>query len=318
MLSTEKIYLDLASDLFNEITNEEGIFFKPMSREKFKAMLCRDESIWVFDTQGNSMNGFACGNVIGEVAYISFVGVKKEFRNKGIGTRLIKDIEDKMKETGALRIDCIFHNPSRLEWFIPGHTPDDHQCAPGVDVSTDAYIFLKNLGFRDFAPQNSYYLQLDRYIEPSDIADKKKRLEESGIEITLYCKDEHRGLPEVFDDINNPGWKAQVLSNLDKPIIVAVDTNRDNLVVAYTGPLTMSESGRGTFCGIGTLHEYRGMGIGKVVFCEMCRIHSDNGAKFMALYTGEDNPARNIYEAAGFRIVRHWVGMRKLLNKKGY
>ena len=38
----------------------------------------------------------------------------------------------------------------------------------------------------------------------------------------------------------------------------------------------------------------------------------EQGASFMSLYTGEDNPARNIYEAAGFKIVRSWADMRKL------
>ena len=31
----------------------------------------------------------------------------------------------------------------------------------------------------------------------------------------------------------------------------------------------------------------------------------------MSLYTGENNPARNIYEAAGFRIARAFADMRK-------
>ena len=35
------------------------------------------------------------------------------------------------------------------------------------------------------------------------------------------------------------------------------------------------------------------------------------GAGFMTLFTGETNPARNIYEAAGFSIVRSWTDMRR-------
>ena len=37
------------------------------------------------------------------------------------------------------------------------------------------------------------------------------------------------------------------------------------------------------------------------------------GASFMTLFTGENNPARNIYEAAGFTVVRTWADMRKTL-----
>ena len=54
---------------------------------------------------------------------------------------------------------------------------------------------------------------------------------------------------------------------------------------------------------------------GKPVFCEMCARHRNGGADFMSLYTGEDNPARNIYESAGFRIVRSFADMRKAVKK---
>ena len=101
------------------------------------------------------------------------------------------------------------------------------------------------------------------------------------------------------------------MANTDKPIVVAVDHKAGGLVVAYTGPLSINE-GRGNFCGIGTLKEYRGRGIGKVVFCEMCTRHAQSGGEFMSLYTGTTNPARNIYEAAGFKIVRSFANMRKM------
>ena len=95
-----------------------------------------------------------------------------------------------------------------------------------------------------------------------------------------------------------------------------VDLNAGGLVVGYTGPLSVTGTpGRGNFCGIGVRTEYRGRGIGKPVFCEMCARHKGGGADFMSLYTGEDNPARNIYESAGFRIVRSFADMRKVLKK---
>jgi len=36
----------------------------------------------------------------------------------------------------------------------------------------------------------------------------------------------------------------------------------------------------------------------------------DLGAEFMTLFTGETNPARNIYETAGFKIVKTWADMK--------
>ena len=148
------------------------------------------------------------------------------------------------------------------------------------------------------------------------MAQTRARLSSEGIELTLYDPALHHGLPELFDNIRNPGWKAHVLAHLDLPIVVAVDTNAQGLVVGYTGPLSVVGSpGRGNFCGIGVHTDYRGRGIGKPVFCEMCARHRDGGADFMSLYTGEDNPARRIYEAAGFSVVRRFADMRKVLEK---
>ena len=58
--------------------------------------------------------------------------------------------------------------------------------------------------------------------------------------------------------------------------------------MSYTGPLSVDGTpGRGNFCGIGTRTDYRGRGIGKLVFCEMCHRHAAAGADFMSLYTGK-------------------------------
>jgi len=43
----------------------------------------------------------------------------------------------------------------------------------------------------------------------------------------------------------------------------------------------------------------------------LCSTLKDMGASYMTLFTGETNQARNIYEAAGFHIVRTWADMRR-------
>jgi hypothetical protein len=46
----------------------------------------------------------------------------------------------------------------------------------------------------------------------------------------------------------------------------------------------------------------------------MCRHHSEHGASFMSLYTGENNPARRVYEYAGCRGVVRWSNLRLKFN----
>lgn len=158
---------------------------------------------------------------------------------------------------------------------------------------------------------------MSTYEDRPEIAEALARLRADGIDLTFYNSAVHYGLAELFDNINNPGWKAHVMAHTDRPIVVAVDKNALDsdgraLVVGYTGPLSQDGTpARGNFCGIGTRTDYRGRGIGKQVFCAMCRAHRAAGAEFMSLYTGEDNPARNIYESAGFQVVRSFADMRK-------
>ena len=265
------------------------------------------------------MVGIASGSISTErrTGFLSYVCVAPDRRGRGVATALCDGLEEAMAARPEVeKLEAVFHNPVQLPWYIPGGDGDWHPCMPGVDKASGLYLLLKNRGWRDYAHQNCYYRRMSDYVDKPTIAATRERLRSEGIELTLYDPDKHHGLPELFDNIGNPGWKAHVLARLDLPIVVAVDVNADGLVVGYTGPLSVSGTpGRGNFCGIGVRTEYRGRGIGKPVFCEMCARHRNGGADFMSLYTGEDNPARNIYKSAGFRIVRSFADMRKVLKK---
>ena len=269
--------------------------------------------------EGDRLVGMASGTVSPErrVGYLSYLCVAPDCRRKGLATALMDALEAELAADPVVeKLEVVFHNPVQLPWYVPHGNGDYHPCLPGVDKSSGLYLFLKNRGYRDYATQNCYYRRMADYADKPPIAATRERLLSEGIELTLYDPDKHHGLPELFDNINNPGWKAHVLAHLDLPVVVAVDLNEGGLVVGYTGPLSVSGTpGRGNFCGIGVRTEYRGRGIGKPVFCEMCARHRNGGADFMSLYTGEDNPARNIYESAGFRIVRSFADMRKVVKK---
>lgn len=289
----------------------------PVSRGETDAWFGGSDRVTVTAWESGQLIGLVSGvhDAGRGCGYLSYLCVDPSRRRQKLGTALMDAWEAEMRaREGVVRFDAVFHNPVHLPWYVPGKGEDYHPCVPGIDVCSGLYMLLKNRGWRDFAIQNVYHQRLSGYRDPAALAASRARLLSEGIELTLYDPSRHRGLAELFDNINNPGWKAQVLSHVDRPIVVAVDHNADDLVVSYTGPLSVDgHPGRGNFCGIGTRTDYRGRGIGKLVFCEMCRRHGEAGASFMSLYTGENNPARNIYEAAGFRIVRTFADMRKVL-----
>ena len=123
---------------------------------------------------------------------------------------------------------------------------------------------------------------------------------------------EEIGLKELFEDLNSPTWFEEIerqrkLGNLNKLLVV----KKDHCALGFTGPIFTEPSGRGYLSGVGIHSKVRARGLGKTMFCELCLRSKENGAKFMTLFTGSDNKARNIYLYAGMRIVKSFAIMRK-------
>ena len=256
-----------------------------------------------------------------EVGYITYVLVDKDYRRQKIGKALAEEIEKLLKEVADVTLtkyEAVFYNPVGLSWIVPGTDGHDHPGIPGVDMLQGGYIFMKNIGYRDFAYQNSYYRCLEGFEFSEKIKAKMEKAKEHGLSITYYDKNRHYDLEELFDNLKNPGWKAAIMGNEAKenplPLLVAEDASSGDgraKVIGFTGPLTVQESGRGYFAGIGVHTDYRTYGLGSALFSSLCSGLHDMGAEFMTLFTGETNPARNIYESAGFKVVRCWADMRK-------
>lgn len=269
--------------------------------------------------QGTRLVGMAAGaeDASRACGYLSYLCIAPDMRGRGLGQRLMDAWEAAMAARPSVRtLEVVFHNPVQLPWLLPMEGGDWHPCLPGVDIESGLYTFLQKRGWQDFVRQKAYHRRLTGYIVPPVLEETRRARLTEGLELTLYDPAQHRGLPELFDNLQNPGWKRYVLAHTDRPIPVVIDRNAAgaNLVVAYTGPLSVEGTpGRGNFCGVGTHTDYRGRGLGKLVFLEMCRRHAAAGADFMSLYTGWNNPAQYMYEMAGFRNIRCFADMRKTL-----
>ncbi|WP_024345564.1 GNAT family N-acetyltransferase [Lacrimispora indolis] len=308
-----------AFELFEDAVRIKEVLFRPFENQSaFRRFFMENQSeeihkITILEEQGR---GFAsgCFQRGEDRAYLSMILVKKEKQRQGIGRAMLAYLEDRLrKESGVSKIEIVFFNPMTFSWYIPGKKTADHPNAPGVDVGSNAYLFFKNCRYRDYAMQNSYYLDLDAYAVPDFAATITEGLEKENITIEIYDADRHYGMEEMIHKFRNPLWEREILGETAKgeksrPILIAAHNGK---VIGFTGPLDVEKSGRGYFCGIGVDPDYRGKRISTVLFCRLCISLKEIGAGFMSLFTGENNPARNIYEAAGFRIVRTWADMRK-------
>ena len=303
-------------DIYNSLILTDSLPYRPLAEDEFDHIfnIGGELTLSAIGEDGNEI-GFLSARLPNAdgVSYLTYFGVLPEYRSHSCASALLDEAERILRdEYKSERIDIVFHNPAHLPWIIPG-SQDGHPCAPGIASDSPAARLLLSRGYTEWCAQISYYMSLSEYALPEGNKEKLSSLKQSGIKITYYDPDQQHGLAELFDAIKNPGWKKTVLAHLDQPIVVAVDENADGLVIGYTGPLSQVREGngiRGNFCGIGTHPDYRGRGIATLIFCEMCRHHSEHGATFMSLYTGENNPARRVYEAAGCHAVARWSNLR--------
>lgn len=316
VISFERKHIGECLEIFNCNATEEKAVLKPLSVSDFEGLFLSEKykSIGVVkENEAGAVVGFAFGVVTETFLFVSYIGVKKEYRKKGIGRELYSELEKALsKENENIkRIDCIFYNPCQLSWFIPNHHPHDHNGIPGVLMESEAYPFFKSVGFFDYAVQNAYYMPLGNYQVAEKIKIINEKLKEENITVCFYQKEKHFGFSELFDNIQNEGWRKSVMARLDEPILVVEQKGR---IIGYTGPLSLSEEKRGMFCGIGVHTDFRGKGIGKALFSRLCFEHQKNGALFMSLFTGENNNARFVYEGTGFEMVGKFSCMRKNLS----
>ena len=309
-----------ASQLFNQYAGSDYLYKtmpEPAFRELFTVSSDRAVKINLAARAGNDdFAGFASGCLVPgkEIGYVTFVLVDKAYRRQGIGARLLAELEAVMKaKTPLMKLQMIFFNPVALTWIVPGTPGHDHPNAPGVDVASDAYIFFKNQGYTDRVLQNSYYLPLDRFSIKPEVQAKMDALPQHDLSICFYDPAKHFGMEELLEDLGSDDWREQILGNLARPdggdpVIIAEHKGK---VVGFTGPIRVQESGRGYFAGIGVHSQYRQYGLGKSLFSTLCQSLKNIGAGYMTLFTGETNPARRIYQSAGFKIVRTWSAMEK-------
>lgn len=311
----------LAMQLFNDAVSAGELLYRPFpTADAFSAFFLhrKEEGLTTVSLLREDGAAFASGCYAAGAPkmYVTLILVRPDARRQGIGREALRALEAELARIAGPDVktyEITFFNPMNFTWVIPGTDDHDHPNAPGVDVAGLGYIFLKNCGYRDFAYQNSYHVDLADYQFPADIQARIQRLKEQGIEITYYDPAKHSGLPELFDNLGSEDWRKQIMDNLalpggGNPVLIVAQNGK---AMGFTGPLSVQESGRGFFCGIGVHSDCRGNGAGKVLFSYLCKSLKDMGARFMTLFTGETNPARNIYEAAGFSIVRSWTDMRR-------
>lgn len=106
MASYKYLYINNDSGLYKEVVEMRyRIFFKPFNCSIDMVFdNLEEESIHLVCCDDNIVAGYARLNIIDKTAQISQVVVKEEYREKGIGSELIRELTGKSRESGMKKI----------------------------------------------------------------------------------------------------------------------------------------------------------------------------------------------------------------------
>lgn len=313
--------------MYNKASQRGEQLYLPLTHEAFHALFLTPPKSGdhVFAFYEARQRGFICGvfDSITTRFFLTLIEVEPGYRQGGIGSLLLAGLEQEMQRFAAARqvsfteLEVSYFNPMNITWVLPGTEGHRHPNASGVRLGSDAHLFLKNRGFEDFTIQNSYHLDVTRYVYPkASLARYEEKMNSRGLTVELYDPARHYGMQDLVDDLNNDLWNWQIPAEMNReggprPMLIVSDGGK---IVGFAGPIVPDAHGRGFFLGIAIHSQYRGYGAATVLFNHLCLEFRRAGAQYMTLFTAEDNPARHIYERAGFKIHASWAGTKKKEN----
>lgn len=311
--------LDRMYQLYMRCIQRKEMLHERMEKARFAEILfSREKEVKTMCFSDTAENAFAAGCIDSRVgrAFITMILVDPDHRRQGLGRQMLQVLERELqRESDYKNMEISFLNPCAFSWEIPNKDGVVHANTPGVNLKSDAYLFFQNCGYRMFALQNSYFMDLKEFEMLERIAFKKEQLRKEGITFEIYDDEKHSYMNEMIKQFGSSVWEREICGEPSvhkggRPIICPVFENQ---ACGFAGPLDVEKNGRGYFAGIAVDEKFQGKGIAKVLFNCLCCSLKEIGADYMTLFTGENNHARNIYEAAGFKITASWADMRKRL-----
>ncbi|RAP75563.1 GNAT family N-acetyltransferase [Paenibacillus montanisoli] len=321
MLSTwEDRFTQAVISLWNAEAVQEG--YKELTDQTFRQIF---RSSPYFDPEntfvlqdGNEVKGFACGCTgddlpMGDIAgYITCIVLAKDSSTEENFAVMLEALEQRFRTLGKKQAEVLFFNPMRLPWYIPDTPKHEHNNAPGVPVDGTLFPFLLSRGYKERSRQEAMYLPLADFVVPEESRAKEMKALAEGYVVGLLDPGSVHDVSDLLDRLNNPLWSKEIPECLRDGVPVVLAACRGQ-AAGFAGPVIRQENGRGYFTGMGVHPEHEGHGLGSLLFFKLCDAFQDIGTDYMSLYTGETNPAKRIYEKAGFRTVREFAVMRREL-----
>lgn len=289
------------------------MIYDQVSYEKFQNQILLDENfdrnLCLLAVDNNRTVGFLLGikrkfpylerGLEPEQGWISLMFVAEEYQNRGIGTALVKKIENKLWNLGVRVITLAAYSPN---YFFPG-----------IDMTgyPKAAAFFEHLGYEGMEESYSMRKDLhDFYITPEWLA-KKEEAEKEGFCFRNFQRKDTLELLE-FAKINfGGGWKRNLLMSMragEAEDTVTLALLRDEIVGFAMRKIDGNPM---RFGPIGVCEKVRNSGIGGILFevkqQEMC-----SKGIYHLYFLSTDEPGRRFYERHKVKVFRIYRKYRKI------
>jgi GNAT superfamily N-acetyltransferase len=220
------------------------------------------------------------------------LAVKPARWRKGIGRALLSEVEKVLARQGKSAISFeTYRMPVQLVRVF--------------HLDTGPYRFMVSCGYRP--TDHALYLRndLDDFVLPDAIKQRREQLAAEGIEIRWYEPQERADLLSFMKRCFPGGWYTTIEKATEPPrtakVLIALAGGQ---IVGFIGPfwLPPDASGRAGFGSPGVDPEYRRRGIGAVIFNLALDHLKSSGAHFTEYGTGALNPARFMYFKSGAKL----------------
>ena len=210
-----------------------------------------DPELTLVDQEGDLLRGFIAG-LQGERkgtphGWVRLMGVHPRYQSRGIGTKLLKELEQRLLARGVRRISIMDATPN---YFMPG-----------VDVRyTQGFCFFAKHGYQRRASSLNMICDLDAKKLDADLKDDLDDMEHEGITIRR-CEDSDYDPTTEFLERVFPPWVGEVLETFEnKPISTYIALSEDK-VIGFSS-FDSNNKGTGWFGPMGVDPERQTKGVG--------------------------------------------------------
>ena len=231
-------------------------FFRELIFEKTFGDSDFDRDLNLVDDQEGNIQGLASGVIRTRdntpVGYVKLLAVDPDFRERGIGSQLLTELESRFKEKGCQKVRIMDSAPN---YFMPG-----------LDFRyTEGTCFLRKRGYIQDGENLNLLADLQYFLTEFD--EEIEKLSKNGIEVRrAFMANKDDVLKMVVSEW--PGWFSEVDATFrhDPPtLFIAL---RDKQPVGFSA-YDSNNVRTGWFGPMGVLPSERKLGIGQIV-CKLC------------------------------------------------